>query len=421
MKLPPAVAILVFTLIFVCDAYIINVPVSQARKPVWQVPKLAKRLRPSRHHLQPLRKANRQPVQSLFQPNRRTKQGFQLKATGTDVKLTNHYDTVYYAPITIGTPEQEFNVAFDTGSSITWVPSVHSPPDHVDERLYSRYDAQLSRTHSTNYKHFHVSYESGRAAGYRSQDSVTIAGLTIKNQSFGESQMEPDLFRGTGNDGVLGMGLSNINEGEELSVFENMVSQGLVDSPLFSIYLNRYGSGGPDSVLTLGGTDTYYCEEEFIYADLTVPGSWLFELDRVQLSNGDGIFSESGSQAIVDSSTPFIVGPMEEVDVLNTELGGMLVPSYSRQYKFDCSEVDSMPGVEFIVNGEKLSLSSKDYVVKIDDVCYSGILGMKWMETDTPVWFLGLSFMRAYYTQFDLGNQRMGFAKAYTFPNEVSL
>ncbi|GFO17639.1 cathepsin d, partial [Plakobranchus ocellatus] len=145
--------------------------------------------------------------------------------------------------------------------------------------MYKRYVDKLSRTHSTNKKHFDVIDDSGRITGYFSQDRMTIAGLKIKNQSFGEALLEPDLFWRSTNDGILGLGFNNIDGDEEPSVFDNMVSQGLVQAPVFSIYLNRYGSSGPDSVLTLGGTNPYYFEEDFIFADLTVPHRWQFKID----------------------------------------------------------------------------------------------------------------------------------------------
>ncbi|GFN84942.1 cathepsin d [Plakobranchus ocellatus] len=160
---------------------------------------------------------------------------------------------------------------------------------------YKRYNHILSSTQATNYKRFDVLYDSGQVTGYFSEDRLTIEGLTIKNQSFGEALFEPDLFKDTTNDGVLGLGFSNIDVEEEPSVFDNMVSQGLLEAPVFSIYLNRYGFRGPDSVLTLGGTNPYYCEEEFRFVDLTVPHRWQFKIDRIDpISARNGVLSLEG-------------------------------------------------------------------------------------------------------------------------------
>ncbi|GFO29298.1 hypothetical protein PoB_005580300, partial [Plakobranchus ocellatus] len=88
----PAALFCVLILVSVCEAHSSGLPISQAKKSVWQSTNFAKRLWPFRRLSKPVHRANQRPVQSLFQPSQSTKQDFRQKATGRDVKLTNYHD-----------------------------------------------------------------------------------------------------------------------------------------------------------------------------------------------------------------------------------------------------------------------------------------------------------------------------------------
>ncbi|GFO45939.1 cathepsin d [Plakobranchus ocellatus] len=406
----PAAAVLLLTLVSISAAQI-SVPFSPARTMTRQ-----KLLEPSRLNRE------QRPIQPLPKPNQSPNRNSRANAKIRDVYLKNFYNKLYFAPITIGTPEQKMNVAFDTGSSITWVPSAHSPSRqllHSISGTRKEYNYESSSTYKANGKPFELSYGAGKVLGFRSQDNVAIAGATVYNQIFGEAIIRPKMFAGSMNDGILGLGFSNIDEGEEFNVFDNMVIQGLLPAPVFSFYLNRYGTDDPDSVLTLGGTNPDYYNGDFAFANLTAPDRWQFEIDRIQLSNSKH-FALRKCQAVVDTGSSLIVGPSDEVDALNKRLGAKPLQQGDRKlYTFDRHELKSLPNLEFIVNGHKLSMTSRDYAAQFPGMrigqFYSGIVGKEFKRGETPVWSLGFSFMRTFYTQFDKGNRRIGFAKASSF------
>ncbi|GFO45652.1 cathepsin d [Plakobranchus ocellatus] len=475
MNLSPAV-VLVITLISFYAAHAINIPVFQANKPKWNpkpVPKqqsnhgpLPKSVRLQKQFF--LRQSqHRQLLERPSRPFQRSMQDYRMNILARDVKLTNYYDKVYHCPVEIGTPGQKFNLAIYTGYPATWIPSIHCPSDyaHCNEwpdniicvkvyhcaveigtpgqkfnlaiytgypatwipsihcpsdyahcNPYRRFNNASSSTYHANGKTFDAFFETGHVEGYWSQDSLKVADLKVRKQSFGEAVLEHNMFKDMNIDGVLGLRSRDDSEGEELTVMDNMVRQGLLQAPIFSLFLNRFDSGDHDSVLTLGGTNPDCYTGEFIVVPLVMSHRWRFIMDGVQIPDQDEIVCSLGCRAEVDSATPLILGPMEDADVLNIAIGGKPHHGWPGTFFFECSEIDDLPDIGFIVNGKILSLSSKDYVIQEftggELICYSAIQGMTWREDETPVWILGSAFMRAYYTLFDKQNDRIGFAKA---------
>merc|ERR1712241_1263355 len=117
--------------------------------------------------------------------------------------------------------------------------------------------------------------------------------------------------------------------------------------------------------------------------------------------------------AIVDSGTSLIVGPRREVKALAEMAGATKVAE--GQYSVDCSQTlpDMQVSVgsgdskfDFTITGEALKI--KICVAKVICQCLFGVAGMDLPE---PLWILGDVMMREYYTIFDFGNERVGFAE----------
>ncbi|GFN84851.1 cathepsin d [Plakobranchus ocellatus] len=420
MNLTPAV-VLLLTLVSVCAAQVVSLPFSTARRVPWQHKSVGKMLEPPR----PLRESLHRPIKHFSKPYQKPIRDFRINATTRDIKLENYFNKLYCGSIHIGTPEQDFFVALDTETPITWVPSIHSPSKpkfHLFTRTSKPYNNESSSTYTPNGRPFGVDYGPGQVSGYCSQDNVVIGGATVNNQVFGEAIIKPKMFEDSINDGILGMGFGGSNTGKEISLFDNMVNQGLLPAPVFSTYFNRYGSNGPDSMLTLGGTNPKYYTGDFTYVDLSRPDRWQFEIDRIQVSNDLLVSCWNQCQAVVDSSSSVIIGPSFEVDRLNRRLGATPLERDPKLYTFERSQLKSLPDLEFVVNGKKLIMTGEDYANQIPgphpNQYFSGIVGKRFDSEETPVWILGLSFLRTYYTQFDKGNRRIGFAKAATFPKK---
>ena len=158
-----------------------------------------------------------------------------------DIIINDYQNAQYFGIIQIGTPSQSFNVIFDTGSSDLWVASATC--GLLSCGAHQRYKSSTSTTFIANGTDFHIRYGSGPVSGFQSLDHVTVGGLVVKEQEFAEVTDAKGLGIGylLGKfDGILGLAYPILSVNKVPTVFENMVSQGLIAKAQFAFYLGNY-------------------------------------------------------------------------------------------------------------------------------------------------------------------------------------
>ncbi|KAJ3312553.1 Vacuolar protease A [Boothiomyces sp. JEL0838] len=340
----------------------------------------------------------------------------QFAITGTSgaehgVPLTDFMNAQYFGEISLGTPPQTFKVVFDTGSSNLWVPSTRC--SDIACWLHSRYDAAKSSTHVNNGTKFAIQYGTGALEGVISQDTLTVGDLEVEEQGFAESTKEPGLTFAVGRfDGILGLGYDTIAVTGAVPPFYKMVQQQLLDEPLFGVYMGDANKGDEGGEITFGAVNHEHYTGSITWAPITRKAYWEVTMDSVKL--GGKKFNVKATKAAIDTGSSLFAVPTADADAINVAIGAK--KSWNGQYTVDCATLSKLPDLTLSFAGKEFSLSAKDYVLQVGEgsnqSCVSGFVGLEIPPPAGPLWIVGDVFLRKYYTIYDLGNNRVGFAKA---------
>jgi len=220
-------------------------------------------------------------------------------------------------------------------------------------------------------------------------------------------------------DGILGMGFPGLAVLDVIPPFNTMVNQGIVD-PVFSFWLNRDPEAELGGEMILGGSDPAFYEGDLIYVEVdSNPGYWKVTMEGIMLEN-EAMGCTGSCVAIVDTGSSLLVGPVDQVHTINRRIGGLELVPGTGEYFLDCNKIDTLPDIDFMLGGQAFTLGPHDYVLEITQAgqtqCISGFMGLDFPPQMSDWWILGDVFIGKWYTEFDMGNERVGFAKAVANP-----
>nr|QHB21607.1 venom A1 protease 1 [Platymeris rhadamanthus] len=323
--------------------------------------------------------------------------------------LKNYENLQYFGVITLGTPPQEFEVIFDSGSSNLWIPSSKCTDTNSACENHKRYDSSMSSTYVEDGTEVSLLYPTGELKGFFSKDVLAMSDLVVQNQIFTEAtEIQGSHFREAHFDGLLGLAFPSIAVEGARPPFFNMIDQGLVEKPLFSVYLTKTDSDeGDGGEIEFGGWD----EEKFDvasidYIPLSETSYWKFDMDSIKV--GDVSLCEGSCAGIADTGTSVIIGPHDEIVALHETIGAEMYKD--RIGVIECSKVPDLPPVVFTIKGKNYEMAPSEYTEKLPEQPEICVTGFSTTPNFTGAWLLGDNFLAKYYTIFNVEEKAVAFA-----------
>jgi hypothetical protein len=343
----------------------------------------------------------------------------QLRRRQSVVQQTlDNLETLYFANASLGTPEQNFRLHIDTGSSDLWVNSVNSNLCSQGGNQCGEsgtYNANDSSTYNYVNGAFNISYVDGSgASGDYATDNFRFGGQTVKDLQFGIGYVSSSP------EGILGIGYT-INEvavgRAGLDPYPNLPQKlkddGTINSNAYSLWLNDLDAS-TGSIL-FGGVDTDKYQGELqtlpIIPERGQYAEFIIALTGMGRNGNNGsIFENANVPVLLDSGSSLMYLPDNVASSLYQTFDAQYDASQGAAF-VDCDLANQQGSLEFNFSGVQISVPLNELVIvaavsRGRPVCILGI-----GPAGQSVAVLGDTFLRSAYVVYDLENNEISLAQ----------
>ena len=321
-------------------------------------------------------------------------------------------------PIEVGTPGQTFNVLFDTGSPILWIPSESCE----SETIQHKFVPYRSSSYKNFEQPFNMSYGSGSVDGILGSETVNIFGNKLGKHGF--LLASSANFNVKGVDGIYGFGRTYPDKWKDYDILYKLDDNSYIKNKRFTLYVNQTKEESsklffdeiPSSLTE--GKKVAQCK----FRD-TGPGVssyelyWTCNMSHIVMGTNDvSKFKDEAilinSTAIFDTGTNYIMLPSFYLDKLESkfpiEAQCDIIKNFNTA-SVVCSNPSEFIKIGFVFNGYDLTFEPKDLFrdVKIEGGIVHNLVLIFGSQNPFPIF--GMPFFQKYISIFDLSKRKMKF------------
>ncbi|KIW20528.1 hypothetical protein PV08_01103 [Exophiala spinifera] len=348
------------------------------------------------------------------------------RRSGTVLQDLDNEESLYYANLTLGTPQQSLRLHIDTGSSDLWVNTANSSfcSSARDQCEGGTYDPSSSSTYKFVNNFFNISYVDGSgASGDYVTDTLNFGGVALTDFQFGIGEVS------TSEQGVLGIGypaneviVNRAGLDPYPNLPEALVNGGLIASNAYSLWLNDLDSSQGE--ILFGGVNTDKYEGELATVPILKSYGGYYELliALSGLSNAGTDLSSSSSlpaAVLLDSGSTLTYLPNDIVTSIYDEVGAVYSQSLGAAY-VECNITSDTKTVDYVFSGQTIKVPYNELLLdagtdstgqplRFDNGEVACVFGIAPAQGSTPV--LGDTFLRSAYVVYDLANNEISLAQ----------